>query len=372
MLEMHLGEQYGIPKERAGAFYDLSHGFWDYPSFWLMQQSGDVVNPLPLVPVVRVWSEELAGKAFAERLDFGSEDDHWIGSRFDALDGSAVVAVQGAGREGTVRFEVTGAAVVTVVSPFGVEQSVPVTGGVLDVQVESLPTYLRLPAGVNAVPAEIDYGREVARGQWATATASHTPAQAWRVTNGHLDNWYFPQNASENAYGSGEVAAGEAWVRVDLPRPTRVDTVEVVCTPPWQQYGALLDFDVQVMQDGGWVTVGTHTEPTPVSFPWSSYKNSGACFAESYWSRNRIWVTRLDAPVTTTAVRVLARDFSHGGAPQAGMRDGFGRLATDGSPVTTGQSGPRQLTIQEIGVYLRRESDDTGKPVPGGPMLITS
>lgn len=55
MLEKMLFEQYGIPKEQDNLWYAKSHGFWDFPAWWVNDDGG--FNPA--APLMRVWSEEL-------------------------------------------------------------------------------------------------------------------------------------------------------------------------------------------------------------------------------------------------------------------------------------------------------------------------
>ena len=67
MLEMMVFEQYGLTKEHNHLWYDRSHGFWDFPTWWENDDGG--FNPA--APLMRIWSEELFGKHFAKRYDFG-------------------------------------------------------------------------------------------------------------------------------------------------------------------------------------------------------------------------------------------------------------------------------------------------------------
>ena len=50
MLEMMLFEQYGLPKEHNHLWYDRSHGFWDFPTWW--ENDDNSFNPA--APLMRI------------------------------------------------------------------------------------------------------------------------------------------------------------------------------------------------------------------------------------------------------------------------------------------------------------------------------
>lgn len=374
MLEFHLCEQFDLPKERFCYFYDRSHGFWNYASFWLAAQ-GNMTFPMPLAAIMRVWSEELRGKAKEEVLDFGTvENDHFIGTRFEnPSTGESVVALQGAGRAGQVRFSLTGTDVVTLVGTFG-EESVCACaqdGSVLiDVGLE--PSYVRLPAGARLTPEAVDYGVNIGWGQRATPSASHPAATISgrnhalsAVANGKRDNWYMPNAGYE--FLSEHFAEGDGWVQVAFSRPSRFDTVIIDSTEPWQEGGSYLDFDVQYTTDptpgpsSTWTTIATREVPYEW-VEWTSQKHVGACFSDQFWSREHLFVVSLDEPVTASAVRLYARGISWGGTVNRGAQTG----GSVGATCYTG--GPRKLSMRELGVYLsspRGTGSTTGRSVLG-------
>ena len=112
-------EQYGIPKEHNHLWYDKSHGFWDFPTWWENDDGG--LNPA--APLMRVWSEELYGTKFVKAFDFGpSGNDIYIGSLFQGS-GKSVAAFMSAGAtDGKVDLLVKGGSKLKVVSPFGVSR----------------------------------------------------------------------------------------------------------------------------------------------------------------------------------------------------------------------------------------------------------
>src|SRR5213078_680577 len=178
MLEWHVHEQYLIPKEQTFLFYPLSHGFWGYPSFW-MNSEWSMGQPSALPILYRIWAEELFGRAYSQKLDFGSENVFWIGSKFVGAGGISTVVVQSGGLKGNVTFTVTGASSVNTVDGWGNITTRPVTGGIVTFEVDYIPTYIRCPIGVTATPVAIDYGIEVIKRQGSTTTATSNPSTAY-------------------------------------------------------------------------------------------------------------------------------------------------------------------------------------------------
>ena len=84
MMELMIFEQYNLPKEHNYIWY-TKVGFWAYP-MWLENNDGSLN---PAAALVRVWSEELYGKTFAQAYDFGPVGNNlYIGSLFNGPGGS--------------------------------------------------------------------------------------------------------------------------------------------------------------------------------------------------------------------------------------------------------------------------------------------
>jgi hypothetical protein len=354
MLEMQLLEQYGLPKERTSFFYGRSHGFWGYPSWWINNESDQTPNPL--VAVARVWSQELAGKAYSARLNFGSEDDQFVGSRFTASSGASTVTFQSDGREGNLTFTVTGASTVDTVDAWGNVTTRAVSGGTITVPANQLPSYIRCPSGVTATPVAVNYGIDAVAPQRTmiglTAPASDVGFPASAVIDADVSTYRATSTTLP------------ADVVVTFPTKTRFDRVVVRTAPPWQLESALLDFDIDAKVGGSWTTVGTFTEPTPV-VTWASHADVGRGFTDSYYSRKSTWVLELATAVEATDVRVHVRDVTYGGGATLATTNGGGLLTVG----DTGQTGPRRVCLSEVRVYLSGTTDG-GTAVAGQPMLI--
>ena len=303
MMDLHVYEQYGIPKEQCYLFYDMSHGFWGYPSFWMMRENS-MGQATPLVTLMRVWAEELFGTTFNTRLNFGSEDNFFIGSKFLAPGGTSVVVVQSAGANANVRFTVTGASSVSVVDSWGNITSVAVSGGTITLPIDYIPTYIRCPVGVTVVPVALDYGVELIKAQRSTVTASSNPSTAPNAANlildGSVGNWV-----------ATDANFPITWTAT-FPVATRFNRFAIVGPNPHNVTCCLQDFDVQAFVSGSWVTIATYTEPI-VQKMWTSTNDAGGCFVDSFtWHRNT-WLGRLSTPISATAVRLNIRSCSYGG-----------------------------------------------------------
>jgi hypothetical protein len=146
-------DQAGMPRERNTVWYDESHGFWAFPSWWMNGNKG--LNPHALM--IRVWAEEVYGHAYEERLSFGTG----VGERM--FTGNIYVSPTGTRRIGflctshldnaTVTLQLAGTipASVTWRTAMGVDNTiVPDADGRITLPVLAEPTWVRLPAGTTA------------------------------------------------------------------------------------------------------------------------------------------------------------------------------------------------------------------------------
>lgn len=338
-----LMDQYGIPKERDYWFYDTAHGFWNFPSFWKLG-GGDC---MPLVAMMRVYAQEVYGRTWTAKLDFGTvENDFYIGSKYTAADGSAILSLLSAGRtDGTVRLLVTGATSLQVVDCFGTVSTITRDGsGIATVPIGMEPCYVRLPAGVTATVEQVAYGLKVsALGTKNTALGT---VDAKRVTNGTLENAYYDPTNEPTEFRDD--AALPATLTVNLrqsdavTRTSPVDCVIVNCPAPWQSQASLLDFDVEYQDAAGaWHTLQTITEPTKTFSAPTNQTGGAGCFYDSYYSNRSVFVLRF-ASVIAQAVRLRVRDATCGGEATAAAEAAGGQ----GNSV-------KKIVVRELAVYSR-------------------
>jgi hypothetical protein len=371
MLDLFLGEQYGVPKERWSWFYSTSHGFWDFPSF----MENGAVSAFPAIAALLTHSQELLGTTFEARLDFGTADnDHLIGSRHRRSNGTGVVAMMSAGRaDAVVALQLTGGSPtsLTVIDAFGRTRTAAVTGGLATVTVGTLPVYVQLPAGITATPVSSSTRLGTNRTGSATAAAtggSYRLTSALQVLTGPWrNNAYF--DADNNGDGNSvwlsklqPTPAAPVDFTVTLPSAVPVDTAIVHCPPPRQgTLNVIRDADVQVLVDGAWQTVKTigykpRTEPV-VSDNRSGFNGWVEVFDQD------VHVFEVTFPkVIATAVRLHVREVSAGGAPTIAALHAFGTTTASGGVITAGMgSDAPQLSLQRVALY-----DSTSSAVPAG------
>jgi len=340
MLEMMVFEQYGIPKEHNHLWYDTSHGFWDFPT-WFENDDGGLN---PVVPLMRVWSEELFGTRFDKSYDFGEPGNHlYVGSLFTGPE-KQVAAFQSAGStDGRVELRVHGGTTLNVVSAFGAQRQVPVAEGRAVIEVPELPVYVELAKGQTIEVVSTAWGANLARQPGVAASSSGAAAHPVdnsidndirEIINGQLDNWYWSQQKQDQPWMSN-VEKFPAWVELQWPEPTKIGRVVVYAAPPWQWQGSLLDYELQVDSAGQWVTIERVQEP-PKTF--KVFTPATRTSVDSFYSDRWIFQHAFPA-VMTSKIRLLVHEVTWGGG------------ATEDVVKAGGQTGPHQIMLREVEVY---------------------
>lgn len=349
MVQMMVFEQFGIPKEHNHLWYDKSHGFWDFPTWW--ENEDGSLNPA--APLMRVWSEELFGTRFARAFDFGEVGNRlYVGSLFEGKDRRVAAFLSAGSTDGRVELTVTGGGPLRVVSAFGVSRELPVAGGRASLPVPELPVYVELAPGQTVGVVPTDYGPNLARAAGVTAAASGDPTHpadkpdtppdkrinndVAKVINGELENWYWGQKKDDQPWLSN-LQAFPGWVEIRFPGPTEVARVIVYAAPPWQWQGTLLDYELQYDDGGKWVTV-ERTREAPKVF--KVFTPPTRTTVDSFFSDR--WIFRHHfKPVRTSKLRLLVHEATWGGGP------------TREVGVAGGQTGMHQIMLREVEVYGR-------------------
>ncbi len=341
MDQMMVYEQHGIPKEHNHYWYDTSHGFWDFPTWW--ENEDRSVNPA--ASLLRVWSEELYGTNYVKKYDFGPAGNaQYLGSYFQGP-GKRIAAFLSAGDPyGKIDLAVQGGRTLRTISPFGVATPLPVKGGRVTLPVSELPVYVEPAAGQTISVLPMDYGPDLARLAGVAVDAPGSAADLAKLHNGQYENWYYSQ-----VNGTGPWTDGGTWdkkqdaappaeplpVTLTLPTARKIARVVVYASPPWQSQSTLLDFELQYDAGGVWKTLRRVQEPAK-TFP--VYTPNNRTTVDSFFSDR--WVFPLSfPPVTTRRVRLLIHDATFGGG------------ATKDVITAGGQAGPRAATLREIEVY---------------------
>ncbi len=309
MAQMMVWEQYGIPKEHNHLWYDRSHGFWDQPAWW--ENDDNSLNPEAVT--MRVWSEELWGKTFHRVLDFGSGNQLFIGSEFSGSSGKTLALMSGGATDASVQLRVSGARTLRIVSAWGMARQLPVVNGLVSLVVPELPVYVESSTRTTVQIVPQNWGANLARQNGVQVSASQMGEQSAdndiaKVVNGVQENWYW--NFQKNTTPWNVVGPTlPMTVDIQLPRLQTVRRVNVYAAPQWQLQSSLLDFDVQVDQNGVWRTVARVREPART---WKVWTPPTRTSVDSFFSDRWIFPTSF-TPVQTDKIRLLIRDATFGG-----------------------------------------------------------
>jgi hypothetical protein len=344
MLEMMIFEQFGLPKEHNHLWYDRSHGFWAFPTWWENDDGG--FNPA--LPLMRVFSEELFGRNFASAYDFGACGNKlYLGSLFHG--DKDVAAFMSAGSpDGKVELNVSGSAPkLHVVSAFGVESDLPIANNRVTLQVPELPVYVELAPDQKIAVIPQEFGENLARGEGVTLAASGAgahpvnskiPNDISKLNNGELEDWYYhlhkPEDSTDQPWMDG-TPEFPAWIEMHFPSATQVARVIIYAPAPWQWQGTPVDYELQYDAGGKWVTIEHVNEPLKtfkVLTPATRTK------VDSFFSDRHIFQHQF-APVTTTKIRILVHNSTFGGGATADVE------------WAGGQTGPHHVMLREIEVY---------------------
>lgn len=343
MLEMLVFEQYGLTKEHNHLWYDVSHGFWDVPTWW----ENDDRSFNPALPLMRVWSEELFGKHFSKRFDLGpSGHKLYVGSLFEGENKSVAAFLSDGSTDGRIELNVKGGnGKLHTVSAFGVESDVPISEGKVALVVPQLPIYVEPQQGqqIDVVPQ--DFGTNLAREPGVTAAASGTgvhpvdpkiPNDTAKLTNGEMEDWYWSQRPAAQPW-MDNTKSFPAWVELRFPKPTEIGRVIIYAPGPWQWQGTLVDYELQYDDGGKWVTIEHVTEPT-VTF--RAVSPALRTKTDSFFSDRHVFQHHFK-PVTTAKIRILVHNTTFGGG------------STEDVTWAGGQTGPHQIMLREIEVYQK-------------------
>lgn len=347
LLMWLLWEQYGIPREKNPYWYDWSHGFWSYPS-WLFNQPQSDKSPNPQVVLMNVLAQETFGKAHHHRIDFGSVPANkiFLGSVYgDSAAGSVAVMVAASYMAGSsVTLTVSGStSPLTVVDGLGNATTVSQSGGRVTVDVSDIPTYVRLPAGVNVwVYSVNDWGPNPSP---SVSAVRLTTSLGGGAAPAIADDKYM------EAYTGTSTTNGVVFSTSGLPDSAEItfadnieiDRVIVWCGPAYQSLPGLIDFDVDTWDGASWTTRATVTRTAPTSFLHGTNFTGVGCQRETFWDEQWIEDVKLPSPVTASGVRIYVRDATYGGEPDADA------VSYGGFEIGGGMATPK-IAIQEISV----------------------
>lgn len=339
MFHTLLWEQFGLPRERNGIWYDTQHGFWSYPT-WLIMTDGSL-NPMG--PLLRVLAEETWGQVHSETLSFGQVgDDIFLGSVYRAVDGTGTIVLMSCctieGAELEVAIGGTSETSFTVVDAFGNESSATLVDGAITLAPQEIPTYVRLPAGASAhIRSWCGWDDAVSLPPSITSKASAFLVGGTRAPQIADDTLQTDYGGSKGIFESSGSLPED--IVISWPENVDVDRLIVFCGQTISLRSTLIDFDVDTSTDGGsnWTTRTTVTKATPSSFLAGSSDQNAGCQRETYWDEQWVFPIDLEASYNCNALRLHVRATSYGGEPDADA------VAVGGSG-----NGVQRIVIQDV------------------------
>lgn len=324
IIQTLLLEQYGFPKEQNNAWYDTSHGFWQYPA-WIENGDGSL-NPQALL--YRVLAEEIWGKSYLSSLDFGEIGNTlFLGNVYSGASGKTVAVMSTSYMTGaSVVLTISGdAGPVTVVDGFGRETTMPLSRGRITLPITDVPMYVRLSTAGNASVYRINGHSPLGTGTSVSpsATTKEIDGVAYAaIADGAYMTYYDTDGIAPPSQATPPSDTTLIWAN-----ETTIERVLVWCGPAWQVSGALIDFDVQTYNGSTWTTRKTVTKPHPEFFYFGTDSTNAGTFIETYWDEQWIFDVELDAAVSCQGVRLNVREASYGGEPVSAPDFGQGSAA---------------------------------------------
>ena len=329
MLQNLLLDQYGIPKEHNSYFYDLSHGYWDFPS-WLENDDGSLN---PTAPLMRVFAEEVLGKTFERPLDFGLTGNKLYFGNVYSDGTNCVAAIMSDGvLDGAVTVAVAPGTKLRVVSAFGAESYLECHDGKAKLQITDLPVYVEFQRHQQLRVEPMNLGSNLCRTPGTTITSSSNPAE--KVINGEFENWYWEQKPDTGPWKDLSKKF-PAWVEIDFHNRQKISDVIVYAPAPWQGDCAPLSYDLQYFDSGAWRTVASVDEPVRT---YKRFTPATQTAVDQFYSERHNFVHSFK-PVLTEKVRILAK------------RASYGACADIDSYKAVGQGGPPTFSLRELEVY---------------------
>lgn len=336
MLEMMVFDQYDLPKERNHLWYDRSHGFWDFPTWW---ENGDgSINPIGAM--MRTFSEEQYGAPFLRALDFGKDGNKlFIGNVYRGKDRTTVAIMNTGAGTRALQVSIPGVSSVRLTSAFGVETQVPVVDGIATIDVPEVPVYLRLGPDQDIRIIPINWGANLARRPGVSVrqvdqnNATVPTSDTDKIHNGYFENWYQYQKPNTRSWkSSGQFPV---IVEMQLADPADISRVAIFSHIPWQSNSTLVDYELQYQRGDQWTTIDRVIQPTKVIGVFTPPTRSTV---DSFFSDQWIFEHRFET-VNTKAIRLVVHQATFGGGPTQ-------KLVEAG-----GQTGAQLVTLREIEVY---------------------
>lgn len=337
-VELEMYEQMGIPKERNHYWWDKYNGFTGHPSYW---GGEDGHNLYPGAILHRTWGEELYGKVWVSKLDFGEHSPRFIGSVYqNQTTGDKVITVlTGGSKNETVKFTISGATSVTISDVWGNTSTINSVNGVLSIPVCELTTYIRVPSPTSVSLVDVSAIPDLARtSRGGVAGTTLIPAGdqgklSKPIDGSHLNPYEADVDSVTHEAAPLSTTTLPADYFVTFPS-AEVGVVVVFSGLGWQHYANFMDFDVQTRNgDGTWTTRATVVADV-LTFARRSKEQTVFGKHEVHGDSQRsIFTVPISPAVTTTGVRIYVRNTTKAEFPdQLSFEARWGAAASSAFP----------------------------------------
>ncbi len=335
-LQRDVMSSLGVPDEHNSHYYLNQGGYSDVPSYSWSDQ-----GPLPAALATRTRAALLQGRPFAGVLNFGATGNTlFMGARYRDASGETISLRNLIGTPMPVEFAAPAGA--QVFDAWGNPIAGALRGGILTLNLEQLPTYVRLSGAGTLTPKPWNWGANlVLNARVSIAGPSENEAQ--NLTNGkletiHLDNPLGGTDGNAIVYLKEFSPDRPAVVSLALAAPARFNSVIVRGIRADNKFSALLHFEVQARQNGAWKTLSGYKSTTPPSV----MGQSADATALTFYGDDNAWVLRFPA-VQSDAVRLVIRRGTFGFAPD--------ELAKTQVLNKWGNFQPEAASLREIEIY---------------------
>ena len=339
-MHRDLLETLGIPTEHNNHYYLNQGGYSSVPTYvW----SNNGPHPAALALRTRHAVTTAVGRRFAGQLDFGpSGRDLLLGVRYAGDDGETVSLRNLGTREMPLDFEVRGATSLDLVDAWGNASPAPVQNGKARLTLAQLPLYVRLPRGAELVAPKLNFGRNVAAlAQFSYSTTSGKSDFAL-LNNGVVET-YHAGNPNGDTNGAkiwtgdlpGDVASTPQTLEMRFEAPQTLETVVIRGVRADNAFCALLAYDLQWQDGETWKTIESVKRPMP---PSEEARTADA--SRAIWMDDTNFFVHRFKPVTTSRLRLVVHDVTHGFVPDAVSR-------------AWGNAIPQKLMLREVELYAR-------------------
>ncbi len=336
-LHRDLLETLAIPSQHNNHYYLNQGGYSSVPSY-VWSKNGP--HPAALALRTRHALTSALGRRYAGQLDFGTPGNAcFLGVRYAGKDGETISLRNLGTRDTPVRFGVDGPHTLDVVDAWGNASKVPVDAGRAALILRQLPIYVRLPAGATLTPERLDFGRNLASGASFTYSTKFAGELAW-LNNGILET-YHAGNPNGDTNGKriwqGELPGGPRahpqTLEIQFAEPQRMDKVVLHSIRPDNAFCSLLAYDLDAFDGKVWKTLEKveHTMP-------ASEEARTADATHAMWIDDTNFYLHRFEPITTTKLRLIVRDTSHG-------------FVADEHTRAWGNVIPQKLMLREVEIY---------------------